>query len=107
LQHTPSAQKADKHSVAEAQAEPLFFLGSHLPRGVQKRPGAQPALDVQPEGQVPADPVQRYGAQDGLPDEPSSKVTQAPTESTRLQASHCPAQGALQHTPSTQKPEMH
>jgi hypothetical protein len=44
---------------------------------------------------------------DGLPVLPAVRTAQVPTEPVRLQASQAPPQAVLQHTPSTQLPEVH
>ena len=58
-------------------------------------------------GQFAEDPLQTYGAHDGLPALPVAIGLQVPTFPATLQASHESPQAVLQQTPSTQLPLSH
>ena len=55
-------------------------------------------------GQVLVTPSQRYGAQTGLPTDPSGTALQVPKLPAKLQASQASAQVLLQQRPFTHKP---
>lgn len=104
LQHTPSTQFPDWHWPAEPQVEPLAKRPSHWNMPLQKDVPTQSALVAQVVGQEAATPLHRYGAHSGLaPGLPSATTVQVPV----VQTSQPPEHPELQHTPSTQKPELH
>jgi hypothetical protein len=78
-------------------------LASHHALATQSTSEAQLVPQVAPE------PVQRYGAQTGLPDDPSGAGPQTPSEgapSACAHTSHGPSQLAPQQNPSTQPPGL-
>ena len=105
LQHTPSTQKFEVHSVAAPQVTPLgFFAEQYVP--LQYVFAGQPL--VQRMGQSASVPLQTMAPpQAGLPGSVAGAGEQVPAVALRLQRSQLPLQAALQHTPSAQKPDWH
>jgi hypothetical protein len=105
LQHTPSAQLLELHSVAAAHAVPLvFFAEQYVP--LQYVLVAQPL--VQRIGQSASVPLHSTIApQAGVPGSLTGAGVQLPAEAVRLQRSQLPLHALLQHNPSAQKPELH
>jgi hypothetical protein len=89
-----------------ASVATFVFASQAGPRHCRLCPGSVHAVvrtPLQAPSQPVPSPVQAGRAPTGLP------VTgeQVPTLFGRLQASHCPTQSSLQHTPSAQKPLRH
>jgi hypothetical protein len=105
LQHTPSAQNPEAHSLPAPHAAPSTFFGPHVPAW-QKLPALQSASALQEARQVPV-PLQV-----ALPHSPAGSVRagrgeQVPASPARLQAWQAPLHALSQHTPSAQAPELH
>jgi hypothetical protein len=105
LQHTPSAQKFDWHSVVAPQVTPFgFFAEQYVP--LQNVFAGQPL--EQRMGQSARVPLQTTAPpQAGLPGSFAGAGLQVPLVVARLQRSQLPLQAWVQHTPSAQKPEPH
>ena len=95
LQHTPSMQLPLTHWLLPPQATPLASLGMQV-LVLQKSPAMQLASVAQVAGQVAAAPLHTYGVQEGVPEEPSGRLVQVPSEPTTLQPSQARPQAALQ-----------
>jgi hypothetical protein len=70
-------------------------------------PAAHCVSAVHAEGHAAEAPLQRKGAQLGLPVLPAVTGAQVPTLPVTLQALHAPSQAESQQTPSTQWPVPH
>ena len=105
LQHTPSTQKFDWHSVAAAQLTPsVFFAEQYMP--LQKVVMGHPL--EQKMGQSASVPLHTTAPpQAGLPGSRAGAGPQVPTLPVRLQRSQLPLHAWSQHTPSAQKPDWH
>ena len=104
LQHTPSTQKFDWHSVAALQVVPfVLFAEQYVP--LQKVLAGQPL--VQKMGQSDKLPLHTTEPpQAGLPGSDAGAGAQVPGV-PRLQRSQLPLQAWVQHTPSAQNPDWH
>jgi hypothetical protein len=104
LQQTRSTQLPEAHSTEALQAVPGVFFATQVP------PEHQP-VDLQSELAVQPEAHALLPLQKNWPHSPPGSVftpsaVQVPDAPGRLQASHVPLHGLLQHTPSTQvKPE--
>jgi hypothetical protein len=105
LQHTPSTQLPDWHSVAPPHTTPLtFFAEQYVP--LQYVPVGQPLL--QRMGQSTSEPLHVTAMPHaGEPGSPDGAGRHAPPWPIRLQRSQLPLHGPSQHTPSAQKPDWH
>ena len=102
-QQTPSVQYPEAHSAARLHASPAPRAKTHAP-ALQNFPSLQSASRAHGEAQAPA-PLQ-VKAPHSLPGSvPGASAVQPPSSPGTLQAWQVPVQAALQHTPSTQKPE--
>jgi hypothetical protein len=104
-QHTPSAQKLERHSPAAPHGAPsAFFAAQYWP--LQKVFGGQPLEQrMGQSGSVPLHTTVPPHA--GLPGSFAGAGRQVPSCPARLQRSQLPVHALLQHTPSAQKPEAH
>jgi hypothetical protein len=73
----------------------------------QKAPLPQSASPLHGCGQSSSEPLHASGEQLGEPGSPEATGRQVPAVPVPSQRSHAPAHGALQQTPSAQKPEAH
>ncbi len=106
LQQKPSTQLPLTHSEAEPQVPPLGFWLVQAPLK-QVLPLAHWLLLVQAVGQDAEVPLQRNGAQVGLPELPTATAVHVPTLPATLHALQEPPQAESQHTPSTHWPVPH
>jgi len=109
LQHTPSTQSPEEHSLVAVHFAPFeLFFWQATP--AQKAPEAQSPSAMQLAPHEPDFPLQTYGEQLGSPAEPFGTSVHAPSldaPSDFAQTSHAPAQGLSQQTPSEQLPPTH
>lgn len=109
LQHTPSTHLPLAHSSPRWQEAPSLRRSTHwLP--LQKWVETHTASLEQVVGQLALVPAQRKVPHPGLPALPAGSTAQVPfcaAPALMEQASQEPAQAALQHTPSAQKPLLH
>jgi len=103
LQHTPSTQKPDVHSLAAAQDAPATRLAAHVPP-LQKAPALQSESAEHGAVQLPA-PSHSAKPHSSPGSVRADTAEQVPTAPARSHARHAPAQAVSQHTPSTQEPE--
>ncbi len=107
LQHTPSAQKPEVHSLAPPHAPPSTFFAVHAPPAPQKKPALQSASAAHAARQAEALPSHQVLPHSPAGSERAARGVQAPAVLARLQASHAPLHAPLQQTPSAQFPEAH
>jgi hypothetical protein len=108
LQHTPSAQKPDWHSLAASHSEAAGCFGSQVPAW-QNAPGLQSASTPHSPMQAalplhsdrPHSPAASVRAATGV------QVPSAEAPSPAAHTSHVPLQAPSQQTPSVQVPERH
>jgi hypothetical protein len=105
-QQTPSTQKPEAHSLGAAHGMPTGRFRAQKPLR-QKAPFPQSASPLHGWGQSSSEPLHASGEQLGEPGNPDATGRQVPAVPLPSQRSHAPAQGALQQTPSVQKPEAH
>lgn len=104
-QHTPSAQKFDRHCTAALQLAPAaFFAAQYMP--LHHVASGQPAPHrIGQSVSVPLHTTLPPHA--GEPGSFAGDGRQVPTLLARLQRSQLPVHAWSQHTPSAQKPDSH
>ncbi|MEN9797934.1 MAG: hypothetical protein RL653_1630 [Pseudomonadota bacterium] len=105
LQQTPSTQWPELHWLAAVQLCPTTRFGSHAP-ALQWLPALQSASEPQGFAQAPV-PLQCASPHSPAGSVPAGLGVQVPMLPGALHTWHVPPQAALQHTPSTQCPELH
>ncbi|MEN9797935.1 MAG: hypothetical protein RL653_1631 [Pseudomonadota bacterium] len=105
LQHVPSTQCPELHSLAPAQGLPLAFCGAQVPEA-QWFPGLHSASEPQACRHA-APPLHQVRLHSSAGSVPAGAAVQVPSRPGTLQAWHGPLQAVVQQYPSTHWPDRH